>query len=48
MATVSQGDIAVTLPLIRDDRIAEDTVWVANAMAETVDLGQAFGAITIK
>ncbi|PJD92834.1 MAG: NADH-quinone oxidoreductase subunit G [Legionella sp.] len=48
MATVSQGDIEVTLPLIRDDRIAVDTVWVANAMLETVDLGQAFGAITIK
>ena len=48
MAAVSQGDITVTLPLIRDDRIAEDAVWVANAMPETVDLGQAFGAITIK
>ncbi len=48
MATVSQGDIEVTLPLIRDDRIAKDTVWVANAMLETVDLGQAFGAITVK
>ena len=48
MATVSQGDIGVTLPLICDDRLAEDTVWVANAMVETVDLGQAFGTITIK
>ncbi len=48
MATVSQGDIGVTLPLIRDDRIAEDTVWVANAMLETIDLGSAFGAITIR
>lgn len=48
MATVSQGDIGVTLPLIRDERIAEDTVWVANAMLETIDLGPAFGAITIK
>lgn len=48
MATVSQGDIEVTLPLIRDDRIAKDTVWVANAMIETVDLGQAFGVITVK
>ncbi|MCR9192474.1 MAG: NADH-quinone oxidoreductase subunit NuoG [Gammaproteobacteria bacterium] len=47
-ATVSQGDIEVTLPLIRDDRIVKNTVWVANAMAETVDLGHAFGAITIK
>lgn len=48
MVTVSQGGIGVTLPLIRDERIAEDTVWVANAMLETIDLGPAFGAITIK
>ena len=47
-ATVSQGDIGVTLPLIRDDRIDENTVWVANAMLETSDLGPAYGAITIK
>lgn len=47
-ATVSQGDIGVILPLICDDRIAADTVWVANAMLETVDLGPAFGPITIK
>lgn len=46
-ATVSQGDIAVTLPLYRDDRIAEDAVWVPNAMPETIDLGHAFGAITL-
>lgn len=48
VATVSQGDIGVTLRLICDERIAEDTVWVANAMPETVDLGPAYGAITIK
>lgn len=48
VATVSQGDIGVTLPLISDDRIAEDTVWVASAMVETIDLGPAYGAITIK
>ena len=47
-ATVSQGDIEVTLPLIRDDRIAENTIWLANAMPETVELGHAFGDITIK
>lgn len=48
IATVSQGDIGVTLPLISDERLAEDTVWVANAMVETIDLGPAYGAITIK
>lgn len=48
MATVSQGGIGVTLPLISDDRVAEETVWVANGMLETIDLGSAFGAITIK
>ncbi|MCX7090839.1 MAG: NADH-quinone oxidoreductase subunit NuoG [Legionellales bacterium] len=48
MVTVSQGDIGVTLPLFSDDRIAMDTVWVANAMLETIDLGSAFGPVTIK
>jgi NADH-quinone oxidoreductase subunit G len=47
-ATVSQGDIEITLPLKRDERIAVDVVWVANAMPETVDLGHSFAAITIK
>ncbi len=47
-ATVSQGDIEITLPLKRDERIAPDVVWVANALPETVDLGHAFAAITIK
>ncbi|MDP3562199.1 MAG: NADH-quinone oxidoreductase subunit NuoG [Legionellaceae bacterium] len=47
-ATVSQGEIEITLPLQRDDRIALDTVWVANAMPETIDLGHAYAPITIK
>ena len=47
-ATVSQGDIEITLPLKRDERVAPDVVWVANAMPETVDLGHAFAAITVK
>ncbi len=47
-ATVSQGDIEITLPLRRDERIAPDVVWVANALPETVDLGHAFAAINIK
>ncbi len=47
-ATVSQGDIEITLPLKYDERIAPDVIWVANAMPETVDLGHAFAAITIK
>lgn len=48
VATVSQGDIEITLPLKRDERMALDVVWVANAMPETVDLGHSFDAITIK
>jgi NADH-quinone oxidoreductase subunit G len=48
IATVSQGDIEITLPLKRDERIAADVVWVANAIPETVDLGHSFAAITIK
>lgn len=47
-ATVSQGDIAITLPLVVDDCIADDAVWVLHAMPETVDLGQAYSSITIK
>lgn len=47
-ATVSQGDIEITLPLKRDERMVVDVVWVANAMPETVDLGHSFAAITIK
>ncbi len=47
-ATVSQSDIEITLPLKRDERIAADVVWVANAMPETADLGHSFAAITIK
>ncbi|MFA5958929.1 MAG: NADH-quinone oxidoreductase subunit NuoG [Tatlockia sp.] len=48
VATVSQGDIEITLPLKQDERMAPDVVWVANAMPETVDLGHSFAAITIK
>ena len=48
VATVSQNDIEITLPLVRDERIAADVVWVANAMPETVALGHSFAAITIK
>lgn len=47
-ATVSQGEIEITLPLKRDARVALDTVWVVNAMPETIDLGHSFAAITIK
>jgi len=48
LATVSQGDIEITLPLKRDERVAPDVVWVANAMPETADLGPSFAAIIIK
>lgn len=47
-ATVSQGNFAVTLPLTIDDRIADDAVWVANGMQETINLGEAFASIIIK
>lgn len=47
-ATISQGNIEITLPLLLDDRIATDSIWVANAMPETVDLGHAYASITIK
>ncbi len=47
-ATISQGEMEITLPLKRDERVAPDVVWVANAMPETADLGHAFAEITIK
>ena len=47
LATVSQGNIEITLPLVQDARVALDVVWVDNAMPETVDLGDSFSAITI-
>jgi NADH-quinone oxidoreductase subunit G len=47
-ATVSQGDIEITLPLEKNARIAPGVVSVACAFYETVDLGQAFASITIK
>ncbi|MDP3560258.1 MAG: NADH-quinone oxidoreductase subunit NuoG [Legionellaceae bacterium] len=47
-ATVSQGDIGVRLPLVRDAAVAKEVVWVANGMFETMDLGHAFAEITIK
>lgn len=46
-ATVSQGDIEITLPLKCDERIAPDVIWVANAMPETVDLGSSYAAINV-
>jgi NADH-quinone oxidoreductase subunit G len=48
VATVSQGDIEITLPLECDPCIAEGAVWVANAWPETMDLGHAFAEISIK
>lgn len=47
-ATISQGNIEITLPLKRDERVVPDVVWVANALPETVDLGHSFAGITIK
>lgn len=47
-ATVSQGDIEITLPLQRDERVAPNVIWVANAMPETSGLGPSFAAIRIE
>lgn len=47
-ATVSQGDIEITLPLVIDERIAQGAVYVANGWIETSDLGSSFGAILLK
>lgn len=47
-ATVSQGDIEITLPLVVDNRMPVDAVYVANAWPETSDLGLAYGPIELK
>lgn len=47
MATISQSDIEITLPLAQDERLAKGVVWVSNGMSETIDLGGAFSTITI-
>lgn len=47
-ATVSQGDIEIILPIVRNERIAKEVVWLPNAMPETIDLGHAFCEIMIK
>lgn len=47
-ATVSQNDIEIRLPLVRDERVACDVICVANAMPETIDLGHAFSTIEVK
>jgi NADH-quinone oxidoreductase subunit G len=46
--TLSQGEIAITLPLLRDDKVAKESVWVLNAMPETIDLGYAFAKIEVR
>ena len=48
IATVSQGNIEITLPLEHDERVALDVVWIDNALPETMDLGHSFAAITVK
>ena len=48
VATVSQGDIEITLPLMQNHRVSLDSVWLQNALAETVDLGHAFATISIR
>lgn len=46
--TLSQGEIAITLPLLRDERVAKEIVWVLNAMPETSDLGYAYAKIDVR
>lgn len=48
MATISQGKIEITLPLVCDDRIAEGAIYIANGWSETSDLGDAYAPIKVK
>ena len=45
---VRQGGSSVQLALAVDDSLADDTVWVPAAIAETADLGPMFGDIEIE
>jgi NADH-quinone oxidoreductase subunit G len=47
-ATISQGDIAITLPVVIDERIPQGAVAVDNAWNECSDLADSFGAIELK
>lgn len=47
-ATVSQGDIEITLPLIIDDRLPDNAVYVASGWPETSDLGGIYDPIDLK
>lgn len=47
-ATVSQGDIEIVLPITRNMRVAQDVIWLPNAMTETADLGPAFSEIVLR
>ncbi|MCX7114765.1 MAG: NADH-quinone oxidoreductase subunit NuoG [Gammaproteobacteria bacterium] len=47
IVTISQGVIAVTLPLEYDEKVAKDTVCVLNGLSETMDLGYPFAEIEV-
>jgi NADH-quinone oxidoreductase subunit G len=47
-ATISQGDIAITLPVVVDERIPQGAVAVDNAWNECSDLADSFGPIELK
>lgn len=47
-ATISQGAIEITLPLVIDDGIPKGAVYVANGWSESADLGNAFAACELK
>lgn len=46
-ATISQSDIEITLPLVLDERIAINVIWIPNALSETQDLGHSFATVNI-
>jgi NADH-quinone oxidoreductase subunit G len=46
-ARIKQGDAVVSLVVQIDDRIAQDTVWIAGAIAATSTLGDLFGVVEL-
>lgn len=47
LATVIQGNHKVQLPVMLDERIPDNSVWIPAGREETANLGESFGAIEI-
>lgn len=48
LVTVKQGTIACVLPLVIDERIPDNCVYLVNGVAQTINLGEPFGPIKLE